>query len=64
MPREIFDPEEFLTIANRATECRVKRRGDVVKLKLRTRKTLYTLKLSPEEANVILQRIQLPIVDL
>lgn len=64
MPREIFDPEEFLAIADRATECRVKRRGDVVKLKLRTRKTLYTLKMSPEEANVILQRIQLPIVDL
>jgi len=64
LPQEIFDPEEFLEIADRATECRVKRRGDIVKLKLRTRKRLYTLKTSPEEANIILQRIQQPIVDL
>lgn len=64
MPQEIFDPEEFLEIATRATECRVKRRGNIVKLKLKTKKKLYTLKSSPEEANVILQRIKLPIIDL
>ena len=64
MPQEIFNPEEFLEVAARATECRVKRRGDIVKLKLRTKKKLYTLKTSPEEANVILQRIKLPIIDL
>jgi len=64
LPQEIFNPEKFLEIAARATECRVKRRGNIVKLKLRTRKRLYTLKVSPEEANVILERIKLPIIDL
>ena len=64
MPQEIFNPEDFLDIADRATECRVKRKGDIVKIKLRTKTRLFTFKSSPEEANAILQRIQLPVVDL
>lgn len=64
MPRELFDPDEFLEIMERAIECRVKRKGDVVKLKLRTKHMLYTLKVSPEEAEVILSRVTVPVVEV
>lgn len=64
MPQEIFDPEKFLEIAARASEIRVRRQEDTVKLKLRTKSKLYTYKTSPEEANVILQRLSIPVVDV
>lgn len=64
MPRELFDPDEFMEIMERAIECRVKRKGDVVKLKLRTKNMLYTLKVSPEEAEVILSRVRVPVVEV
>ena len=64
MPQEIFDPEQFLEIAARASEVRVRRQEDTVKLKLRTKSKLYTYKASPEEANVILQRLSIPVVDV
>ncbi len=64
MPQEIFDPEQFLEIAARASEVRVRRQEDTVKLKLRTKSKLYTYKTSPEEANVILQRLSIPVVDV
>ena len=64
MPHEIFDPDKFLEIATRASEVRVRRQEDTVKLKLRTKTKLYTFKASPEEANAILQRITVPVVDV
>jgi len=60
MPKEIFDPEEFLRIAERASECRIKRLGDVMKLKLRTRRYLYTLKVNVEEGEELLKKIKCP----
>ena len=60
MPKEIFDPDEFLRIAERASECRIKRLGDVMKLKLRTRRYLYTLKVSVEEGEELLKKIKCP----
>ena len=60
MPKEIFDPEEFLRIAEGASECRIKRLGDVMKLKLRTRRYLYTLKISVEEGEELLKKIKCP----
>ncbi len=60
MPKEIFNPEKFLRIAERASECRIKRLGDVMKLKLRTRRYLYTLKVSVEEGEELLKKIKCP----
>ena len=60
MPKEIFDPDEFLALAEKARECRVKRLGDVMKLKLRTRRYLYTLKVSVEEGEELLKKIKCP----
>ncbi len=64
MPIEVHSKEEFMKIAERASECRVKRLGSVVKLKLRTKKYLYTLKVKPEEADEILKNIKVKIVEV
>jgi len=64
MPKEIFDSEEFLTLAEKASECRIKRQGDLMKLKLRTNKQLYTIKLDSSDGEELLRRIDLPKVEL
>jgi hypothetical protein len=42
----------------------VKRKGDVVKLKLRTKKVLYTFKTSPELAEALLGQISCDVIEL
>ncbi|MGQ4874940.1 MAG: hypothetical protein ACP6IY_12810 [Promethearchaeia archaeon] len=64
MPREIFDKEKFLEIAEYAEHCRVKRLKDVVKLKLRTKKILYTYKTDPVTAEELLKSIKCEIIEL
>ena len=43
MPKEIYEEEKFLELADFAIHCRVKRVKGNVKLKLRTKKYLYTI---------------------
>ena len=64
MPREIFDVEKFIKLSEKASECRVKRLKNVVKLKLRTRRLLYTLKIDPEKAAEIIKRVKCEIVEV
>ena len=64
MPVEIKDLSKLDEIIAKATECRVKRIGDIVKMKFRTKKTLYTIKVSVNEAEAIRARISIPIIDL
>jgi len=63
MPTEIIDTENFLKIAERATECRVKRLKDIVRLKLRTSKQLYTIKVDPEKAADLLKQIRCEVIE-
>ncbi|MBN1329598.1 MAG: hypothetical protein JXA54_09010 [Candidatus Heimdallarchaeota archaeon] len=63
MPEEIKDLSKLDVIINQATECRVKRIGDKVKMKFRTKHKLYTIKVSVNEAEAIRARISVPIVD-
>ncbi len=58
VPREIFDPDEFVAISERAHYCVIKRLRDVVKLKLRTSRVLYTLKVEPAKAEEIIKRLR------
>jgi len=60
LPKEVFDTEEFLALVDEAYECRVKRLGDVMKLKLRTRRQLYTIKLETTEGEDLLKKINCP----
>lgn len=58
LPAEIKDADRFLTLSETATECRVKRTEDTVKLKLRTPKMLYTIKLDPATAEDLLKKLK------
>jgi len=65
MPREIFDENRFIELADRSFHCRVKRvKENVVKLKLRTRKILYTYKTTPEDAERLLKNLPCDIIEL
>jgi hypothetical protein len=63
LPTEISDTEQFLRISDRATECRVKRLKDTVKLKLRTANQLYTIKIDPEQAAALLKQIRCEVIE-
>ncbi len=58
MPAEITDVEKFITLSGSAHYCLVKRLKDVVKLKLRTAKALYTLKVEPPNAEGVIKKLQ------
>ena len=62
MPEEILSREEFLSYLPLASNVLVKRvRGkDIVKIKLRTKKRLYTYKTNPNEANEIIKNLNVP----
>ncbi|MHA1688183.1 MAG: hypothetical protein ACTSUN_02425 [Promethearchaeota archaeon] len=64
MPKEIFDEKQFIELSERAIHCRVKRLKDVVKLKLRTKKTLYTYKVDPPTAERLLSNLNCDIIEL
>jgi len=54
------DANEFLSLAEKASKCLVKRLDSETKLKLRTSRYLYTITLEPSEAEALLGRIQCP----
>ena len=58
MPEEVFDPEKFVQISERAEYCAIKRLRKAVKLKLRTPKRLYTLKINPTKAEEIMKKLR------
>jgi hypothetical protein len=60
MPKEIFDSDEFIALAEKANVCIVKKLRDYTKLKLRTNRYLYTIKLDPSEAESLLSKIGCP----
>ena len=64
MPKELKDVSQFVELSNTATECRVKRIKDVVKLKLRTAKCLYTLRLEPDNAEEIIKQIKCQVIEV
>jgi len=63
MPVEIADIEKFVQVSERASVCRVKRLQDTVKLKLRTQKTLYTIKVDPKTAEELIKQIKCEIIE-
>jgi len=64
MPSEIVDIEKFVEISGRAEHCAIKRAKDVVKLKLRTAKRLYTLKVEPTKAEEVIKKLQCEIREI
>jgi large subunit ribosomal protein L38e len=64
MPVEIKDKEKFIELSENAEECRVKKNNDNTKLKLRTGKYLYTIKLDPDEAQELVGKLSCPTVEI
>ena len=64
MPVEIKDKEKLIELSENAKECRVKKNKDNTKLKLRTGKYLYTIKLDPNEAEELLGQLSCPTIEI
>ena len=64
MPKEVLDIEEFRKIIPLATECRVVRSGETVKVKLRLKRLLYVYKTNSEEADKLLKEIKTDIIEI
>ena len=64
MPEEIFDVNEFIKIAERAKYCNIKRLEREVKLKLRTPRKLFTLKVNPTKAEEIIKKLSCEIREI
>jgi ferritin-like protein len=64
MPSEVVDTEKFVEISGRAEYCAIKRSKDTVKLKLRTPKRLFTLKVKPANAEEIIKKLQCEIREI
>jgi ferritin-like protein len=64
MPAEIFDIDKFVEISERAEYCAVKRLKDIVKLKLRTPRMLYTLKVEPSKAEEVIKKLRCEIREI
>jgi len=64
MPAEVFDQDRFVETSERADYCAVKRLKDVVKLKLRTARRLYTLKVEPVKAEELIKKLQCEIREI
>ncbi len=62
MPVELKSVEEFIKVTERASECRVKqvKKSDIVKVKARTRRVLYTIKVSKDKLDELLSKVKCP----
>ncbi len=60
MPVEVRSLEEFIRVTERAIECRVKRvrKSNVVKVKARTRRYLYTYKTTEDKLEEVLSKVK------
>jgi len=58
MPEEVFDIDKFVEISERADYCSIKRLKRMVKLKLRTSRKLYTLKVDPTKAEEVVKKLR------
>jgi len=64
LPKEIIDENQFIELSKIAIHCRVKRGKEDVKLKLRTKKYLYTYKTDIKTADDLINKIDCSIIEL
>ena len=63
MPSEVNDVEAFVKLSETAENCRVKRLEDIVKMKLKTPKKLYTIKVEKGKAEGLIKRLKCHITE-
>ncbi len=59
MPKQVFNKDEIVRLAENAQECRVVRKKEKVKIKVRRSRMLYTYVANANEADDILNRISI-----
>lgn len=64
MPAEVSDVDEFVKISERAEYCAVKRLNNVVKLKLRTPRRLYTMSIEPVRVDEIVKKLKCKVTEI
>jgi len=64
MPEEVFDVDKFIEISKRAEYCDIKRLERIVKLKLRTPRKLFTLKVNPTKAEEVVKKLRCEIREI
>jgi hypothetical protein len=64
MPKQIFNKDDFIKLADDARECLVVRREDKVKVKLRRSRLMYIYVANASEADQILKEIKLDKIEL
>jgi len=63
VPTEIFDQDEFVQLSSRADYCTMKRLKRSVKVKLRTKGKMFTLKLKTSDADEIVKKLKCDILE-
>lgn len=58
LPVEVKSKEDFINVASRAVEIRVKRGKEYAKIKARTKKYLYTLKVNLNELDSLINELK------
>jgi large subunit ribosomal protein L38e len=60
MPIFVASEQEFIEVAKRAIECRVKKleKKGIAKVKARTKRYLYTYKVQLQELNALLEKLK------
>ena len=64
MPTNISNVEKFVQLSEKADYCAVKRLENIVKLKLRTSRMLYTMKVEPNKADEIFKKLKCEIKEI
>ena len=64
MPTEMTNAEKFIEMSANAKFCAVKRLKTSVKLKLRTPKQLYTLKVEPGKSEETIKKLKCEIQEV
>jgi len=64
MPEEVFDVDKFVALSERAEYCSIKRLKRMVKLKLRTSRKLFTLKVNPAKAEEVVKKLRCEIREI
>jgi hypothetical protein len=64
MPHELTSKEQFNELLKDAVEVRVVRDEETAKVKIRTKRGLYTFKTTGEEADQLLKGTKVPVVKI
>ena len=64
MPKQLFDRDEFLKLADGARECLVVKRDEKVKIKIRRSRLMYVYVAEASEADGILNQIKVDKIEL